>query len=989
MGTIGPKENPKPLILHVDSDTGIPYRLAESDILVVGTISATNYQNLTLTSIGGVTSIEQLAGTGIFETTANAVATYLTINTATATYVTQTYANANLVQNSDLNEYLYLGPLTATLGDGDIPYYNGSDWAEIPGGVNGQVLTWDNGPIWDSPCGTVSLPISVNNGGTGNTTQQPGGIMYFDGTGITSETGFEYSPGANTLSVNTLAPVNPLNVQYGGTNATSIENARVNLGLGPLAILASPLPVANGGTNFTGPFLNEGVLYFDGTRLQTDSGLTYKSGTDTATIGNLTLTGTALTVPNGGIGVRSVTVGHFLVGNGAGAINSVATGTFETTSNAANTYFNKNTDTLAVNRGGTNNTTAPTNRGVIFYDSTKYDANTTLKLGATYKLLAACGVAVPSKKLFIEDGNDNPITEFKLKDIYDVTTTPAGNGQVLTYSTGTNTWGPADLPAGLATPISISNGGTNTTGPFLSNGVVYFDQTLTSFKSSSNLTFNGTTLTANQISLNTPLSVANGGTNTTGPFTSNGIIYFNGTRVATESAFTYTEGTNTLSTDTLSLGNALTVANGGTGLKTIPAGRFLVGDGTNPVTTIATGTFETTSNAANTYLGKSANVTSLNGTGVFETTAYSRNNFLLNSTNVTSLNGTGVFDTTANATNYFNKNTDTLPITRGGTNATGPFLSNGVLYFDQSLTSFKSNSNLTFNGTTLTANELSLNTALSVANGGTGRTTLVTGALYANSTTSIDVAQGLTDLEIFADDSNFFNSYTNYGAIPTVGTDGRYIKTLCTTATIGKYLGNYLVTSIAGINFVGPRWEDLTLTSLKDVTATVPTNGQVLTYDTGINKWKPATPASNNINVWNFLHESINTDIASGDSETPISNLVPQVTGLNCVLKYNVFFSGSPSTGIKYRVGLSNDFSSYSLVTTFNSPGIYAPSSTIKIDNDSDYINGHIKETGYGNFLIDLTISGVGSTDPILLVDTQSTGDVKILKNSYLEYRTF
>lgn len=46
MGTIGPKENPKPLILHVDSETNIPYRLAETNILSVS--------SLTVTSINGV-----------------------------------------------------------------------------------------------------------------------------------------------------------------------------------------------------------------------------------------------------------------------------------------------------------------------------------------------------------------------------------------------------------------------------------------------------------------------------------------------------------------------------------------------------------------------------------------------------------------------------------------------------------------------------------------------------------------------------------------------------------------------------------------------------------------------------------------------------------------------------------------------------------------------------------------------------------------------
>jgi hypothetical protein len=631
-----------------------------------------------------------------------------------------------------------------------------------------------------------------------------------------------------------------------------------------------------------------------------------------------------------------LTAGHFLVGNGTGAVNSTPTGTFETTSNAATTYFNQNTGLLPVANGGTNNSTAPPTRTVIFYDggTNKYTGENILKIGTTGKLLSVCGVAIPSNKLFIADGNDDPTTEFKLKDISDVTATVASNGQVLTYNIGTSQWGPADLPAGLATPISISNGGTNATGPFIADGVVYFNQAATSFASNSNLTFNGTTLTANQISLTTPLSVANGGTNTTGPFTSNGIIYFNGTKVSTEAAFSYTESTNTLSTDTLSLANALTVANGGTGLKTITAGRFLVGDGTNPITTIATGTFETTSNAFNTYLGKS--------------------------TNVTSLNGTGVFETTSNATNYFNKNTDTLSITRGGTNATGPFLSNGVLYFNQSLTSFDSNSNLTFNGTTLTANQLSLNTALSVANGGTG----ATGTVAARSNLGLAIG---TNVQAHNSKLTDLTNFTNNGSIPVI-VAGSYADLIPADATsFGKVLRVVDYTP-EGSPTYGPYWSpfrfdnlidvdptltavtngqlisydtgvskwkaittipianggtgatgatqarsnlglgslavlnDLALTSLKDVTATVPTNGQVLSYDTAISRWKPATISPGGSETWTTTFLTTNSTNDTTGSVAAGEILFSVVTGTVYSYIYNVAFDCKAANGFIYKI---------------------------------------------------------------------------------------
>lgn len=457
MGTIGPKANPKPIIFHVDSDTSIPYRLAETDILVVGTISATNYQNLSLTAVGGVTSIEQLAGTGIFETTSHAVTTYLTQATAATTYVTQTYANANLVQNSDLNEYVYLGPLTATVTDGDILYYDNAEWKKLSIGANGQILTVDTGlPIWDDPCGTVTLPIQVNNGGTGSTTQTNNGVLYYNGTNITSQAGLTYNAGTTTFAAPTITTTNPIAVQYGGTNATSIENARTNLGLGPLATATSPLSVANGGTNFTGPYTTEGVLYFDGTRLQTDSGFTYKAGTDTATLGNLTLTN-PLSVANGGTGRSTLAAGNFLIGNGTSLVTTTPTSTYETTANAAATYFNKSSDTLAVNRGGTGVTTQA-NNGILWYNGSQLTSNSSLKLGTALKLLAVCGVALPSKGLYLDDGTGglNPTTPFKLTDVYDVDATGPSNGSLLSYDTGVNNW------KSLAT-LPLANGGTGAT----------------------------------------------------------------------------------------------------------------------------------------------------------------------------------------------------------------------------------------------------------------------------------------------------------------------------------------------------------------------------------------------------------------------------------------------------------------------------------------------------------------------------------------------
>ena len=74
--TIGPKPNPRPIILHVDSETGIPYRLAESDSITVGNINLTTINNESYSpgvGPGGIDptaiNVTSLQGTGVLLTT--------------------------------------------------------------------------------------------------------------------------------------------------------------------------------------------------------------------------------------------------------------------------------------------------------------------------------------------------------------------------------------------------------------------------------------------------------------------------------------------------------------------------------------------------------------------------------------------------------------------------------------------------------------------------------------------------------------------------------------------------------------------------------------------------------------------------------------------------------------------------------------------------------------------------------------------------------
>jgi hypothetical protein len=80
-----------------------------------------------------------------------------------------------------------------------------------------------------------------------------------------------------------------------------------------------------------------------------------------------------------------------------------------------------------------------------------------------------------------------------------------------------------------------------------------------------------------------------------------------------------------------------------------------------------------------------------------------------------------------------------LAIANGGTGATS-FAANQIIYG-----SFSQSANLTFNGTTLTANTLNLTNALGTAYGGTGLTSFTTnGVVYASSTSALATGSALT-----------------------------------------------------------------------------------------------------------------------------------------------------------------------------------------------------------------------------------------------------
>ena len=891
-GSIGPKPNPRPLILHVDSDTNIPYRLAESDSLYLGgtlyaeTVSATNYLNVCGTGGGGgITSIEvtgdgtsliftstptkvtiktltprptsggknvfavpdggdgtveigfkepgeggepipttyggtgqtslalvnvnSFAGTGVFETTSHANSTFLTITNAATTYQAK---NTNLTD---------LGSLTGV--NKVILKDNSGRFAESDDPVDGAYLRYAGAGVfdWDSPTGAISIPVSISQGGTNATGPfTNGSVMFFSSAKFQQDTNFNYSVATGKLSVPQIDLTTPLAVIDGGTGATALGDI-------PLTSFAGTLTVAKGGTGQTSlslvnvnSFAGTGV--FDTTAntaasyqpkdgdltsfaALTGTGFVYRSGTDT-----IITKSSPLPTTDGGTGQTSL---------GAVNVNSFAgTGVFETTAYARNTYIENSFD-------------------------------------AANQILVYNGFA----PIALDPGDANTFLKY--------------NGSNLVW---------ADITGTVSFPIPISQGGTNTTTTPGSNGrLIYYNNSLTAYDTTNTLSFAAGTLNVPSIDLTTPLAVADGGTGQT--------------------------SLGSVSVD--SFAGTLSVAKGGTGQTSLASVNVtsFAGTGTFETTGYARNTYETTSYARSNYTTTATNLTSFAGTlsvvkggtgvtaldnitldsfgGILSPSKGGTGKSSLNQLNVNSFAGTGVFETTANAgSTYIPKSVFTkanqllysngstqpagfdpptgnsylnydgsilnwatgnlvsqlpIPITDGGTNTTGPFTSGRVLYFTG--TKVQDNSNLTFNGTTLTANTLALTNKLATSYGGTGATALGDITLDTFGGT-LSVAKGGTGQTSLA--SVNINSFAGTGVFETTGYSRNTFETTGyarnTYETTSYARSNYTTVATNLTSFAG------TLSIAKGGTGvTTLTDGRLL-YVTGTSVTSVAAPSNNN-----------------------------------------------------------------------------------------------------------------------------------------------
>jgi hypothetical protein len=192
---------------------------------------------------------------------------------------------------------------------------------------------------------------------------------------------------------------------------------------------------------------------------------------------------------------------------------------------------------------------------------------------------------------------------------------------------------------------------------------------------------------------------------------------------------------DTITANTLTLTNALTVPNGGTGVTSFTSGQIVIGSGVNGLTQIAN-----SSVAVGQTFGSASSV------AAFETDVYGR---------VVAVSNTAIAIDAAAITS------GTLPIARGGTNGTS-FTNNQITYFDGTKIASLANTTYTQTGT-LTSN----NTITSITVDGFGRFTAATvGAI-----SGLTVGQGGTGLStIIQNGITYGNGTGNLGVTTAAGT---------------------------------------------------------------------------------------------------------------------------------------------------------------------------------------------------------------------------
>ena len=215
---------------------------------------------------------------------------------------------------------------------------------------------------------TGILPIA--NGGTDQGSQTTNGVNYFDGTHITSGTGFVYSGGnvgvgtttpGTLLSLGDTGSVNGINFTLGTSTFTGSAHG-INLTSGCYAIAGNCIGSSSGGSGTV-------------TSIIAGTGLT--GGTIT-TSGTIALS-VPVTIANGGTGKTSLTSSQLLYGNSTNALSSVATSSIAVSAGLTTS------GTLGAQVGGSSLTLKQIeNRSFSYATTTAWTGTTTIPLEVGY-----------------------------------------------------------------------------------------------------------------------------------------------------------------------------------------------------------------------------------------------------------------------------------------------------------------------------------------------------------------------------------------------------------------------------------------------------------------------------------------------------------------------------------------------------------------------------------------------------------------------------
>lgn len=305
-----------------------------------------------------------------------------------------------------------------------------------------------------------------------------------------------------------------------------------------------PIPISEGGTGATS-FIPEDIIYYDGTKLNSvpsgtsgyllvsqgpglppafmpasgSSSITITGNTGSATSSAFTMTGDTtgftfditgttialdgdLVVANGGTGRSSLTNHGVLVGAGTAAITQLAVG---------------NTNTVLLGNTGADPSFGQVPNAALVNNSITLNSGTGITVtGSPIALGGAGTIALTTPVTVVNGGTER---------------TSLTNHGVLV---GAGTSPITQLAVGTTNTVLLGNTGADPSFGQVPNGaLVNSSVTLTS---GTGITVTGSPLSlggAATIALTTPVSIANGGTNATSFTTTDGTIYYDGTRLVT------------------------------------------------------------------------------------------------------------------------------------------------------------------------------------------------------------------------------------------------------------------------------------------------------------------------------------------------------------------------------------------------------------------------------------------------------------------------